>query len=467
MSKHNIISETKVPPFLWENFLRRIAEEKINLHAALLSRGDSLQFESYTKELGEDSLYRLFSVSKSVSALAIGCLAEEGKLSLNDPILTHYPEYEEGSHTWLQQMTIRDMLRMETCHQTTTYKIDPAKPWVESFFVTPPDHAPGQVFFYDTSSSHVLANLVERLAGTKILDYLRDRGLREAGLSEKAYFLEDPQGSPLGGSGLMATARDFWLIACVVMMNGSFANRQIFPPDFCREATSLQTATAQNASFREESYGYGYQFWRHRAGWMMYGMGGQLAICVPDLQLLLITTGDSQKYKSDIQRIFDSFFSEIADPLRSGADNENCDRISEFRSLPLAGPKGKGPKRLEKNVNLTDGTFSVSVSDESGYFCLRLDDEELAFPFAFGSQQESRLQGSGHRVFASATWHTREKLGILVQVIDEEVGFIEVTLAFGQSGELVLALRNNIESSYKKWQGVWTLQEEASHGNHD
>ena len=55
----------------------------------------------------------------------------------------------------------------------------------------------------------------------------------------------------------------------------------------------------------EEQQGYGYQFWRCRNnGFAMYGMGGQLAICLPDFDFILATNADNEDTQQHTQRIF-------------------------------------------------------------------------------------------------------------------------------------------------------------------
>src|SRR5690606_7533625 len=98
-----------------------------------------------------------------------------------------------------------------------TYKINPERDWVGSFFDTEPTHPPGSLFIYDTSSSHTLCALVERLTGKPMLDYLRDKFLDNIGFSREAYIIPDPFGVSMGGSGLMATPMDIMKFGVAIM----------------------------------------------------------------------------------------------------------------------------------------------------------------------------------------------------------------------------------------------------------
>lgn len=103
-------------------------------------------------------------------------------------------------------LTIRDMLTMRTCHDKTTYKGEGVTDWVGSFFTTKPVHAPGTQFSYDTSSTHVLGALIERLSGMNLLEYLRKSFLDEIGFSKEAFIIDDPYGVPMGGFWFMCTS---------------------------------------------------------------------------------------------------------------------------------------------------------------------------------------------------------------------------------------------------------------------
>ena len=159
-----------------QEFVKEVENRKIPLHSVLIAQHGNLLFEKYYAPYCRNKLQRMFSVTKSFTSLAIGLLEQEGKISLQDPICDYFPEYLPGRvHPWLAEMTIENMLKMQTCYNMTTYnKTSTTENWVRSFFQTEPTHRPGTLFMYDTSSSHVLCALVEKLTGEKMLDYLKE-----------------------------------------------------------------------------------------------------------------------------------------------------------------------------------------------------------------------------------------------------------------------------------------------------
>ena len=257
----------------------------ISMHSFLLCKDDCLVAEGYYAPVKKNDLHRMFSVTKSFVSIAIGLLQEEGRLSLDDSIVKFFPEYVPNTseaHPWLLATTIRDMLSMRSCHASTTYdKFSSKTDWVKSFFTVAPTHKPGTVFHYDTSATHTLCALVEKLTGMKMLDYLRNKVLNEIGFSQEAYCLTDGFGVSMGGSGLMATSRDLMCFALLILHNGNLNGKQYISADYIKEATSFQTATCVTGPVPSESQGYGLQFWVGEYGSIVcYGMGGQLAILV-------------------------------------------------------------------------------------------------------------------------------------------------------------------------------------------
>ena len=165
---------TGIPSTCIINMIQRLEAHQIPMHSLLILHHDKLITEAYYAPCHADTQHRMFSISKSFTSIAIGFLADEGKLSINDPIVKYFPEFlPDNIHPFLSSMTIRDMLMMRTCHAQTTYKKDPSVNWVKSYFITPPTHPAGTLFHYDTSAAHTLCALVEKLTNMDMLDYLK------------------------------------------------------------------------------------------------------------------------------------------------------------------------------------------------------------------------------------------------------------------------------------------------------
>ena len=344
----------------------------ISMHSFLLCKDDCLVAEGYYAPVKKNDLHRMFSVTKSFVSIAIGLLQEEGRLSLDDSIVKFFPEYVPNTceaHPWLLATTIRDMLSMRSCHASTTYdKFSSKTDWVKSFFTVAPTHKPGTVFHYDTSATHTLCALVEKLTGMKMLDYLRNKVLNEIGFSKEAYCLTDGFGVSMGGSGLMATSRDLMCFALLILHNGNLNGKQYISADYIKEATSFQTATCVTGPIPSESQGYGLQFWIGEHGSIVcYGMGGQLAILLPEYNTAIVTTADTQGYQGGNQVIYDAIFRHILPELEkrqspwTPSDEEKL-AFEQFMSKLAMRPLNHNKSAFEAWNNKSENVNDINTS---------------------------------------------------------------------------------------------------------
>jgi CubicO group peptidase (beta-lactamase class C family) len=271
-------------------FLQKAENNGIMLHSVLMMRRGHVIAEGYYAPFTRDGLHRMYSVSKTFVSTAIGLLADEGRISLEDRVSDYFRDkLPENLHPYILNMRIRDLLRMATPHTTTTYK-QGDKDWAWTFFNTEPSHPAGTIFNYDTSGSYVLDVLVERVTGKPFLEYLKDKMLRELSFSEKAWCVKAPEGNSWGGSGVMCTTRDLARLALVYMNKGNIGGKQYISEDYVKEAASKQI---DNAPTGHRDYmhgnGYGYQIWMLKDGaYAFCGMGMQLAICIPKEEAALL-----------------------------------------------------------------------------------------------------------------------------------------------------------------------------------
>lgn len=330
-----------------DNFIARLNREDVCMHGFILSVGGKIKATAYYAPFEEGKPHRMYSVSKTMTALAVGMLADDGKLSLDDPIVNYFRDYlPENPDGRLMRQTIRDMLRMSTCHKATTYKEGVDYDWAKQFFVVPPTHEPGTVFNYDTGCSQVLAALVKRISGQNVLEFLKERLWGPIGADDEKFWLCDPSGVNQGGTGLCMSLRDLHKTARTVMEGGKGLIPQWFCENMCRK--HISTVMYTNV---EERHGYGWQCWRTRCGWSMYGLGGQLAVVCPDKDALLCTIADTRLDPIGVQRIYDAFFEEVYPYIgQDDMDEARYDlKPPAFPSDPAFEMEQAGPYVFEEN----------------------------------------------------------------------------------------------------------------------
>lgn len=479
------------------NFLKRLENQDIAMHSAILMRHGKIVLETYYKPYDKNTLHRMFSITKSFVSLAIGLLQDEGKLSLNDKIVSFFPEKlpAEGVHPYIAQITIRDMLRMATAHDKTTFKTLKINDWVKTFFTVKPTHVPGTCFSYDTSSTHTLAALVEKLSGKELLDYLRFKFLDELDFSKHAYCMKDPVGVSMGGSGLMATPYDLLKVMYVISQDGKYHGKQLLPKEYLKAATTKQIDNYGKGPTFEEMQGYGYQFWCTRNnGIVCYGMGGQLALYLPDEDIILITTAYTNERQGGVQLIYDAFWEEVYQKLSESTktpmsyeDSMLLD-MAALDGASTTGTAGESAKNLldfEKSRNLItiQGLACDTCEDEINGKQYALDENPMGFQEISLHFFEKR--GANHRKGAltyknksgihtlefgesvnivqlfpdyncktavSGGWRSSDTFLIKAHIIDECVGCVYIQLVF-KADTVTVMMRKFEETSFNEFDG--------------
>ena len=484
----------KFSPGALLHLLDCLRQTHIPMHSLHVQLSGQTELEAYYAPCHKGQLHRMFSVSKNLTALAVLKLCESGALSLEDSICRHFPEYtDRNTHPWVLQTTVRDMLMMRSCHAATTYKFDMTQDWVESFFTVPPTHKPGTLFHYDTSATHTLCALVEKLSGRPMLDYLKDVMLREIGWSEESYMLTDPFGHSMGGSGLMATAEDLVLLGKLLLQEGRWNGKQLLKIDLLTQALTWHSSTAVTGPITSERQGYGYSFWCGEHGALVcYGMGGQLILCYPALELLVVTTADTQGMNGANQLIYDAIhrflLPELQGRTESGAASE-ADReklrqqVAQLRMEPLsqvfsqscspllriAAPSELSAGAVQFLDARTDGSriqgrvyqiqgnssftrLSLELTHEYGVLHYTLGASECSLPFGLEEVIPCRFPGYDMFCASSGMWLDEHTFYIRTHLLDTSVGSVHFQLYFGEN-DVTVYMKKQEETLFGEYSG--------------
>lgn len=450
------------------NFLQRLESVGLPLHSMILMRHGNIVAETYYAPYTAGTLHRMFSINKSLVSLAIGLLEEEGMLRLDDHIIDYFPEKlpKEGPHPYLAAMTIRHMLMMATCHNTTTYKKIPKDDldWVGSFFTVKPTHLPGTCFSYDTSASHVLCALVEKLTKTELISYLRTKFLDEIGFSRDAYIIKAPMGESMAGSGLVCTPRDILKIMYLISQNGRYKGKQLLPEHYLEEAVKKQINTCANGKTYDEKQGYGYQIWRtSHDSYALYGMAGQLAVYSPKKDLLLITTADTMAIQGGVQQIYDAYWQEIYDKTDLMAADTSTTAYSKFmRTRSLKYITGNITSPLVYQINGIPFDFDsnpqglknvcLEFADYNGVMTYENDSAIHALNFGIMCSEITRFPVYNFKSAVSGAWVDDSNFLIHAQIIDEAVGNLFILLTF-EGRNLTVMMKKYEETLFNEFEG--------------
>jgi CubicO group peptidase (beta-lactamase class C family) len=185
--------------------------------------------------------FRIASVTKQFTAMAILLLQEEGKLRVQDPICL----YITGCPATWQTITIQQLLTHTSGipDYATTFPLQqhasPAQ-LIAAFEGKPLDFAPGAKFSYSNSGYVVLGSIIEKLSGESYSEYLQQAILRVLHLSNTGYDQNFPT-LPEHATGYMQP----WVKAPFVDMSVPFAAGALYSTvdDIYRWDTALFNRT--------------------------------------------------------------------------------------------------------------------------------------------------------------------------------------------------------------------------------
>jgi CubicO group peptidase (beta-lactamase class C family) len=431
-----------------QRFVDRLEREQVNIHGFQLSVRGEMKAKAYYAPFAEGQLHQMYSVTKSMTCIAIGMLLDDGKLSLDDPIVKYFPDYlPEHPDERLLRLKIRDMLRMATCYRRTTYREGVDENWAKTFFTATPTHEPGTVFHYDTSCAQVLCALVERLSGMSEEKFLTERLLKPIGCEDGTHWLTDPSGCCRGGTGMCMSLRDMHKVAQWMLDGG----RRLISADFLRQMTEKHINTTMQTN-EEERYGYCWQCWRTRNGWALYGMGGQLAVVCPEKQVILTTIADTRLDPFGVQRIYNAFFEELYPAIGQANMPFTAYQLKtqHFASYPTEKtPTGRYIFAPENPLHLR-----WMVLDGN---CLRYENDcgVVELPFLPGENLPAKFPGWDAQALVSAGWTEDGMLHLRCNEIQWEPCGFELLLCF-QDNRLTVQARCCSSEKTRFYDGVAT-----------
>jgi CubicO group peptidase (beta-lactamase class C family) len=252
-----------------------------HLQSILVARNGQVQLEQYFRDRRATDLSNVHSVTKSVLATLAGIAIEQGALSL---------ETRERNISVEQLLTMTAGLEADTPYDIDDIA-DRGESWVAGPLAAPPRDEPGTTFIYNNGLAHVLGMVIARATETPLAAFAEQHLFRPLGIDDYRW-PRDPDGNPLGYGHLELRPRDLLRFGQLYLDRGVVGLRRVVPASFVAAATSPHSAGGP-----PENVPYGYLWWITRdAGHPSFfagGYGGQYVTVVPELALVVVTTGEA------------------------------------------------------------------------------------------------------------------------------------------------------------------------------
>jgi CubicO group peptidase (beta-lactamase class C family) len=295
----------------------------------LMARGDRVEVAAAgsadvdgTSPMARDSIFRVASITKPITAAAVMMLVEDGRIALEDPVKEWLPELASPAVVRtpasplddvvpaVRPITVADLLTFRAGYGFPSdfslpavgllfseLKQGPPQPqlvaapdeWMAALSRIPLLHQPGEAWLYNTCSD-IAGVLIARVSGRPLPEFLAERlfeplGMVDTGFEVPAgkldrftsYYRTDPAGGlelvdapggqwsslpvfPSGAGGLVSTVNDWHSFARMLLAGGRADGRQLLPPASVRQMTTDHLTQPQRDASRLFLEGQGWGF---------------------------------------------------------------------------------------------------------------------------------------------------------------------------------------------------------------
>jgi CubicO group peptidase (beta-lactamase class C family) len=291
---------------------RAFAKEKIL--SCLVLHQDQVLLEYYRNNKLQHALQKVNSCTKSVVSALIGIALDRGLIpSIHTPIADYFPNLlmAQADHR-KRDITLYHLLTMTAGFDwpefgewhyfaPMAYQRDICR-----FILDRPLCAdPGAAMNYNSGCSHLLATILQRVAGMSLQAFAEQVLFRPLGIAKIRWYA-DHQGVNKGADGLRMTARDMARFGTLFLHGGRCGAQQLLPAAWVHESTAPLFTTYPDIG------AYGYHWWvASRASasasardsdatyFFALGYGGQYILVDPRDDLVAVFT--SELYRNSLR----------------------------------------------------------------------------------------------------------------------------------------------------------------------
>jgi CubicO group peptidase (beta-lactamase class C family) len=303
------------------------AQLEPNLKSLVVARNGSTLRAEYFNGGGPDTPEYIWSVTKSVLALAVGAALDAGCLTSLDQTLGELLGPTLVTDSAKAGITLRHLLTMSSGIDFPEAAYYASGPSLYNAWIQSPDQVafvmgraltaqPGARFEYGSGTIHLASVALTRACGTSTSAFAHERLFAPLGMSARSWEV-DRQGYSNGGAGLSLTPRDMLAIGTMVLDDGRYQGRQIVSAAWVQAMTRTQIATPAGSA--TPAYGYGWWVGQTAAGDAFHlanGWGGQFILVVPAKGLVVTTANNTvglpgQAALDQWRRVFQIIYSQI------------------------------------------------------------------------------------------------------------------------------------------------------------
>lgn len=282
------------------------AKETSNLQSLLISREGYLLHESYYAFKEDPKPQRINSITKSVVSLLIGIAIDKGYIESEDLLIKPYfnDYYEANNDNRKELISIKHALTMTTGINLSdqTYYYNDAEKWIQFLrddnafdWVLDTEmlmsYKPGETWMYNSMNVDLLSSIIAAETDMTTLEFAEQYLFEPLGIENYVWF-HDSNENYYGGFGILLRPKALIRIGEMVLNDGTYDGKEIVSKIWIEKSHYHHYPLGG-----EVGWEYGYLWWKHRMDNKQVisalGYAGQIMALVPSLDLVVVTTADS------------------------------------------------------------------------------------------------------------------------------------------------------------------------------
>jgi CubicO group peptidase (beta-lactamase class C family) len=325
--------------------LQEIQKQNIKIDSLLVIRNGAVLLDAYFYNPYDGTFpHDMASVTKSVMTILIGIAADQGKIQLDQPLVSFFPNRTiDNLDALKKQVTVRHLAGMVNGFKSGCMAGDEATldamraspDWVQAALDRKMFEEPGARFCYDSPGMHLLSAILQESTGMTALEFAQQNLFKPLGIQE-VIWESDPQGYTHGWGDLHLKPRDAAKLGYLWLNMGVWDGEQIVSASWVEDAVKPHNPAGN------DDYGYGW--WVSEDSYYAFGRGGQNIKVVPGLNAVVVTTGSGFEY----DQITPYLVAAVIDPAKPLPENptgvDQLDNaLAALKKLPPPLPVGLLP----------------------------------------------------------------------------------------------------------------------------
>lgn len=432
------------------------------IHSALVIRHGKVVLDASVYPFTSAQPHEMYSTTKTVLSTLIGIAIDQGYIENEDVSIWDFFSRDGIANMDDQKaaITLRHLLTHTSglgIDETKVYSPDIGdRTKVQFLLDSPMVTRPGTTYAYSDGGAHLVSAILQQATGMSTLEFAQANLFKPLGITDVRWDT-DAQGLNYGGSNFALSANDLAKIGYLFLHNGAWNGQQIVSQAWVETSIKDQLEPLQ-PHFWEGYSNFWYDgpigYWFNEPegknaayrGYAAFGWGMQILMVIPELDLVVVTTGDLQ-----VGMLFDGLTNFIVPAVESNeALPANPDAFASLQAAveatthPVPSPVPAMPAAAQtisgKTYTLADNalgwkSFSLTFNDQDAMLTLDVGSTPIELPV--GLEGIYRVSTVGMPQNATYFWHDAASMAVKGAWQSDQTFMLEMWDTIGMTGFVV------------------------------